>query len=103
MRRTVVSYLLEQQLVASLLPGVLHLAGTTHPERFLLADVDLTTDLDPTETHVFVSTHGVLGVMPMPAGRFRLNGTLAEDEQLDPGTLPNLMRPRLGPRPTRSG
>lgn len=53
------------------------LAGTTFPERFLLADVDLDTRLDQRCTHVFVSTRGVLGVMPMPDG-FRLNGTLTD-------------------------
>lgn len=71
------------------------LAGTTFPERFLLADVDLDTRLDRCCTHVFVSTRGVLGVMPMPDG-FRLNGTLTDEEEPSPDTLPGLMRARLG-------
>jgi 2-polyprenyl-6-methoxyphenol hydroxylase-like FAD-dependent oxidoreductase len=71
------------------------LPGATYPERFLLADVDLDTSLDETCTHVFVSTHGVLGLMPMPHG-WRLNGTLTDDEHLTPDTLPELVRARLG-------
>jgi 2-polyprenyl-6-methoxyphenol hydroxylase-like FAD-dependent oxidoreductase len=71
------------------------LAGTTFPERFLLADVDLDTQLDRRSTHVFASTRGVLGVMPMPDG-FRLNGTLTDEEELRADTLGDLMRARLG-------
>jgi 2-polyprenyl-6-methoxyphenol hydroxylase-like FAD-dependent oxidoreductase len=71
------------------------LTGTTYPERFLLADVDLDTDLGRDLTHVFVSTRGVLGVMPMPSA-YRLNGTLGRGEQLTPTTLAGLMRARLG-------
>lgn len=72
------------------------LEGRTHPERFLLADATLRTDLDPEQTHVFVSTRGVLGVMPMPDGSFRLNGTLADGEDATPDALPGLMAARLG-------
>lgn len=77
------------------------LAGTTHEERFLLADVELDTDLDRDRTHVFVSTRGVFGVMPLPDGRFRLNGTMVDGEVLDTDTLPTLMTERLGPAADR--
>lgn len=72
------------------------LEGRTHPERFLLADAVLRTDLDPDQTHMFVSTRGVLGVMPMPDGSFRFNGTLAGEEDATPDALPGLMAARLG-------
>jgi 2-polyprenyl-6-methoxyphenol hydroxylase-like FAD-dependent oxidoreductase len=72
------------------------LEGKTHPERFLLADVTLDTPLDRDGTHVFVSTSGVLGIMPMPGGVFRLNGTLAGEEELDEAALIEMVRRRLG-------
>lgn len=72
------------------------LEGITHEERFLLADVDLRTDLDAGQTHVFVSTRGVLGIMPMPDGSFRLNGTLADGEEATPDAIENLIIARLG-------
>jgi 2-polyprenyl-6-methoxyphenol hydroxylase-like FAD-dependent oxidoreductase len=72
------------------------LEGKTHPERFLLADVTLDTPLDRSGTHVFVSTSGVLGIMPMPGGGFRLNGTLAAEEELDEAALNRMIRKRVG-------
>lgn len=69
--------------------------GTTHEDRFLLADVDLATDLPINETHAFLSSNGVLGIIAMPGGRFRLNGTLAEHESLTVEALPELMSSRL--------
>lgn len=71
------------------------LEGDTHEERFLLGDVRLRTDLAPDRTHVFVSSRGVLGVMPLADGRFRLNGTLAAGEQLHPDALPAMIATRL--------
>lgn len=70
--------------------------GSTHEERFLLADVRLRTDLDRDRTHLLVSTRGLLGVMPMPDGSFRLNGTLTGDEEATADTLPGLMTTGLG-------
>lgn len=75
------------------------LDGKTYPERFLLADVDLesgTPHLSREETHVFVSTQGVLGIMPMPGGSFRLNGTLSEDEIADDENLARICAARTG-------
>jgi len=71
------------------------LEGDTHEERFLLGDVRLATDLAPDRTHVFVSSGGVFGVIPLADGRFRLNGTLAPGEQLHPDRLPALIATRL--------
>jgi 2-polyprenyl-6-methoxyphenol hydroxylase-like FAD-dependent oxidoreductase len=71
------------------------LEGSTHEERFLLGDVHLRTDLARDRTHVFVSVGGVLGVIPLADGRFRLNGTLAPGEELSPEALPALIDTRL--------
>ncbi len=72
------------------------LVGATFEERFLLADVRLGGQVDESSTNVWVSTGGVLGVMPLPGGVFRLNGTLADDEVLSPDTLAELAQGRLG-------
>jgi 2-polyprenyl-6-methoxyphenol hydroxylase-like FAD-dependent oxidoreductase len=72
------------------------LSGTTYDDRFVLADVKLNTDIDTERTHVWVSTAGILALMPMPGGRFRLNGTLSDDERCDDGALADVMRRRLG-------
>jgi 2-polyprenyl-6-methoxyphenol hydroxylase-like FAD-dependent oxidoreductase len=74
------------------------LEGSTHEERFLLGDVRLDTDLRRDQTHLFVSTRGVLGIMPLADGRFRLNGTLTRDEDLTAGTLAELIAHRLSGR-----
>lgn len=70
--------------------------GATFDERFLLADVSLRGSIDRQSTHIWVSTAGVLGIMPLPDDLFRLNGTLTEGEQLSPDTLPEAMARRLG-------
>lgn len=72
------------------------LAGITYDERFVLADLKLDTDLDRHCTHVWVSTAGVLGLMPMPSGGFRLNGTLTDDEGCDEDELAEIIRHRMG-------
>jgi 2-polyprenyl-6-methoxyphenol hydroxylase-like FAD-dependent oxidoreductase len=73
------------------------LVGTTYDERFLLADVEADTDIDAGCTHIWVSPAGVLGLMPMPGGGFRLNGTLAADERFDDeDQLAETMQRRLG-------
>ena len=72
------------------------LEGTTHPDRFLLADVTMESDLDRRQTHLFVSTAGLIGMLPMPDGGWRLNGTLAEGETARPGSLAELVGRRLG-------
>jgi 2-polyprenyl-6-methoxyphenol hydroxylase-like FAD-dependent oxidoreductase len=72
------------------------LAGTTYDDRFVLADLDVSTDIDTGCTHIWVSTAGILALMPMPGGEFRLNGTLADDESCDPVALADFVRRRLG-------
>jgi 2-polyprenyl-6-methoxyphenol hydroxylase-like FAD-dependent oxidoreductase len=72
------------------------LDGTTSDERFLLADVRLSGDLDQESTNIWVSTAGVLGILPMPDGSFRLNGTLADGEACDAASLGDLLARRLG-------
>lgn len=72
------------------------LVGATYHERFLLADVSLDGDIDHDAANVWVSSAGVLGVLPLPDGTFRLNGTLGDDENIDVASLPDLMRRRMG-------
>lgn len=74
-------------------------AGATFDERFLLADVKLSGAFDGQSTNIWVSTVGVLGILPLPNNVFRLNGTLADEEELSPETLPETMSRRVGSRP----
>jgi 4,5-epoxidase len=74
----------------------LDLVGATLDERFLLADVKLTGDVDDRSTNIWVSTGGVLGVLPIPNGLFRLNGTLIEDEAVSTESLPRTLSQRMG-------
>jgi 4,5-epoxidase len=71
------------------------LEGVTFEETFLLADVRLSGAVDEASTNIWVSTAGVLGILPLPDGWFRLNGTLAADQAFDAEALRDTFRRRL--------
>jgi 2-polyprenyl-6-methoxyphenol hydroxylase-like FAD-dependent oxidoreductase len=72
------------------------LEGSTFDERFLLADVRLSGIVDRQATNIWVSTAGVLGILPLPDGSSRLNGTLADGETVGEESLADLVERRLG-------
>jgi 2-polyprenyl-6-methoxyphenol hydroxylase-like FAD-dependent oxidoreductase len=72
------------------------LVGATYDERFLLADVKIDGDLEDDVTNIWVSTSGVLGILPLPGGKFRLNGTLSADETCSAEALPDITTRRMG-------
>lgn len=63
----------------------LTLEGKTYPGHFVLADVELATELPRDSTWLGGSSGGLLGFLPTPDGGWRLNGTL--DQDADPGSI----------------
>jgi 2-polyprenyl-6-methoxyphenol hydroxylase-like FAD-dependent oxidoreductase len=47
-------------------------AGSAYPERFVLADLKVSGELDPSEGRVWLHENGVLAFFPLPEGRYRL-------------------------------
>lgn len=58
--------------------------GVSHPDHFLLADVDIDWDLQRDSSHAFLIPEGVLMALPMPQGwRLILNQPLERDTDFD--------------------
>ncbi|MFD6886277.1 FAD-dependent monooxygenase [Streptomyces sp. NPDC059957] len=53
--------------------------GETYPQQFLLSDGPCETSLAPDEAHYFMTAKGVLVVVGMPGGNFRVFTSLAPD------------------------
>ena len=51
--------------------------GATLPVPYLLADGRLEGDADPLGAHYYTGPSGIVGVIPLPDGRFRVSGVLA--------------------------
>jgi 2-polyprenyl-6-methoxyphenol hydroxylase-like FAD-dependent oxidoreductase len=47
-------------------------AGATYPERFLLADLKVSSGLDPAEGRIWLHEKGALAFFPLPKGRYRM-------------------------------
>lgn len=56
----------------------LRLEGDTYPESFALADAEVKGSFEPWSSYLGASHRGLMGLLPMPGGRWRLNATLPE-------------------------
>jgi 2-polyprenyl-6-methoxyphenol hydroxylase-like FAD-dependent oxidoreductase len=75
----------------------LGLEGDTYPGLFALADVDLEGDLAPDSSYLASSARGLLGLLPLPRGRWRLNATLDRDLGEEPIDFERLAQERQLP------
>ena len=62
-------------------------SGNTYPERFVLADLQASGELDPAEGRVWLHEKGALAFFPLPEDRYRL---VAANSPGDWRDLPNL-------------
>jgi 2-polyprenyl-6-methoxyphenol hydroxylase-like FAD-dependent oxidoreductase len=72
----------------------LHLEGETYPGVFALADAALNVDLAPESSYLGSSPRGLLGLLPLPGGRWRLNATIDADLVEEPIDFERLARER---------
>jgi pentachlorophenol monooxygenase len=72
----------------------LHLEGATYPGAFALADAELKVDLAPDSSYLVSSPRGLLGLLPLPGGGWRLNATLDPDLVEEPIDFERLARER---------
>lgn len=56
----------------------LRLEGQTYPDVFALADAEVTGDFERWSSYLGVSDQGLMGLLPLPTGRWRLNATLPD-------------------------
>lgn len=64
---------------------------------YLLAEGRLDGDVDPLGAHYFTGPSGILGVIPLPDGRFRVSGALAEGAGEPDAALTQDLLDRRGP------
>ncbi|RDU97080.1 FAD-dependent monooxygenase [Trinickia dinghuensis] len=70
----------------------LNFTGKTFEQTFMLADLQIASDLSDDEFHLFASADGLAGVIPMGGGRHRLiadNAPALAGEKMPPASAPN--------------
>ena len=93
-RREEFSYLVGSDGASSTVRTLLDIPfeGATYPNTFVLADVKLTAPLQHAAAHYYCSPRGVLVVVGLPSGRFRVFTSAAPDLDRDSVTLETVQR-----------